>query len=86
MKIWSTKYALTKGILEHDAQECSDGMVRILAEHSLHPVAYLHGEGKDWHRTFESAQQRAEDMRVAKVASLRKSIKQLEAMRFGSEV
>ena len=83
MKIWNTKYALTKGILEHDVQERSDGMVRI---HTDYSYTYLHGEGKDWHRTFESAQKRAEAMRVAKIASLRKSIKQLEAMRFDSEV
>ena len=39
-----------------------------------------HGEGKDWHRTKESAVKRAENMRAAKIASMRKSIAKLEKM------
>ena len=41
--------------------------------------------GKDWHRTPESALARAEEMRKAKIASLKKSIAKLEAMTFSVE-
>jgi hypothetical protein len=46
---------------------------------------YAHGEGRQWHRTQESALARAESMRKAKIASLRKSIARLEALSFARE-
>lgn len=78
MKIYSTKYALSAGIMEHEAEETSvEGMVRIGALYNC-----LHGEGREWHRTRESAVARAEEMRKAKIESLRKSLANFEAMRF----
>ena len=38
--------------------------------------------GKDWHRTPEQALARAEEMRLAKIESLKKSIKKLEGLKF----
>ena len=38
--------------------------------------------GKDWHRTPEAALARAEEMRLAKIESLKKSIKKLEGLKF----
>ena len=78
MKIYSTKYALTEGIQKHEANDCGDGMVSVGSPYSN----YLHGEGKEWHRTRESAVARAEVMRKAKIESLRKSLAKFEAMRF----
>jgi rubrerythrin len=40
------------------------------------------GEGREWHRTWESAAKRAEKMRVAKIAALRAQIARLETMTF----
>ncbi|MGL4576996.1 MAG: hypothetical protein ACRCV9_19565 [Burkholderiaceae bacterium] len=76
MMIWNSKYALTEGLIEQEGEKVSDGMVRV------GPLRYLHGEGKQWHRTRESAAARAEVMRKAKIASLRKHLSRMEALRF----
>lgn len=77
MKIWVTKYCLTEGIIKHEGRPTN---IPNMVEYGENQ--YAHGEGKDWHRTFESAQSRAESMRVKKIASMRSSIAKLEAMRF----
>lgn len=77
MKIWITKYALSKGIVvEH-------------AEHRGGDLWVFSGgfvdsrlEGRDWHRTEESAMACAEEMRVKKIASLKKNISKLENLTF----
>ena len=74
MKVWITKYALTSGITEHDAEPCGDDMVK----YGL--MQYAHG--KDWHGSRISALIHAENMRIAKIASLKKSIARLEAISF----
>lgn len=73
MKAYITKYALTVGIQEkevtlkpHDA--CSAGL------------DYYHRS--QWHRTLELAQEKAESMRVNKIASLEKKLKELQELRF----
>lgn len=43
---------------------------------------YYHGEGKEWHRTRESAVAKAEEMRCKKIDSLKKQIEKLEKKRF----
>ena len=43
-------------------------------------VIYFHGN--DWHRTPLDAITRAEEMRVKKIASLRKSLAKMESMTF----
>jgi hypothetical protein len=78
MKIFCTKYALTKGIEELQAEKCGNNMVRVEAEWSY----YLHGEGKEWHSTLESAIKKAEEMKLKRIASLKKSLNKLECMRF----
>lgn len=74
---WVTKYALTEGI------QLLEGNVR--HEISFWPDAIHPGFfGKDWHRTPESALAMAEEMRLAKIESLKKSIKRLEALQFSA--
>jgi predicted ATP-grasp superfamily ATP-dependent carboligase len=75
MKVWITKYALSEGIEEHDVTDCGEGMM-------LTANRYFHGEGRDWHRTRESAVTKAEKMRKSKIASLRKQIERLEKLAF----
>lgn len=85
IKAWVTKYALTTGIDLVDAEhspECS--MIRY--GDLGYTWCHAHGEGKEWHRTPESALARAEEMRAAKIASLRKSIAKLEKMTFTAPV
>lgn len=82
MKVFVTKYALTIGIEEFDAgyAESYPSMVSRKTDH-WHTFTY-HGEGKDWHRTREAAVTRANQMRVAKIASLKKQIAKLESWAF----
>lgn len=77
-KAYITKYALSNGITEIDAEDCfyiSPDMIK-----DAHQSAAYHAN--EWHRTLEAAQQRAEQMRVAKISSLRKQIAKLEKLRF----
>lgn len=77
MKVWITKYALTKGILIKEAEECDfNGMIK--AKYG----SYYHGEGREWHRTKESAIKKAEEMRQKKIQSLKNQIEKLEKMEF----
>lgn len=79
MKVWITKYALTKGIIEMECVQFGDISVREVG--NPFPT-YYHGEGDEWHRTKESAIKKAEEMRQKKIESLKKQIKKLEEMRF----
>lgn len=76
MKIWISKYALTEGLIEKEAVDVGDSMMQVGT------MQYLFGEGREWHRTRESAAARAEVMRKAKIVSMRKQLARLEAMRF----
>lgn len=77
MKVWITKYALTKGILEKEVEGCGDGMVK---ESENHFPTYYHGT--DWRKDKQSAIAKAEEMRKKKIQSLKKKIEQLEKMKF----
>ena len=77
MKVWITKYALTEGITQLEAEPTSfPAMIKISAHE------YCHGEGKEWHRTEADAIACAEIMRLAKIASLEKQIAKYRAMTF----
>ena len=69
-----TKYALSAGIQKRRLLLLFGGMVALANSR----YAYFHGEGRDWHRTYASARERAEAMRKAKIASLQKTIAKLE--------
>lgn len=74
-----TKYALTAGILEVEAEwtEGSD-MVAYKTRGSSF-TQYAHPT--DWHRDLDSAMARAEVMRTKKIASLHKSIEKMIALK-----
>lgn len=78
--IFATKYALTDGITEELAEIHNNGMA-VIPEKGCFGT-YYHGEGKDWHRTIESAKARAEEMRNRKIASHQKAITKLESLKF----
>ena len=79
-KVWITKYALTDGIRLIEAKQSSQYLD--MMSYGEGAYDHAHGEGREWHRTPESALRRAEEMRKKKLASLRKSIAKLEAMTF----
>lgn len=81
MKVYITKYALSSGIFDIDAEIGESGMV---SENSEYHRCF-HGEGKEWHKTLENAKKYAEDMRLKKVASLKKQLAKYEKMRFIAE-
>lgn len=81
MKIWITKYAMTKGVYEADADQVGISMVRVKGTLNSY-TQYFHGEGREWHRNKEQAKERAEVMRDMKIASLEKSIKKIRALNF----
>ena len=83
MKVWITKYALTTGIIETEAEECGYDMIHVPGADVTH--SYYHKEGKEWHRTKEAAITRAQEMRRAKISSLKKQIDKLEKMSIFSE-
>ena len=82
MKAYITKHALTAGIQEVDDAEISQHTPTMVLVKSLGLYAYFHGEGTNWHRTRESAVTRAEKMRVARIAYMKKTIKKLESLKF----
>ena len=77
VKAWVTKYALSSGI-EFVNGEVNHNVSSSMLSYGVRCVAH----GKDWHRTPEAALARAEEMRTAKIASLKKQIAKLEKMTF----
>lgn len=77
MKIYVTKYALTAGIKE--CEGTVDGNTATVKNESWGYTYFHKGE---WHMASDSAAKKAEEMRLAKIASLRKQIAKLEATKF----
>lgn len=80
MKVWITKYALTAGIQAVDAETTHTPSMVSYRPEGISMDMYAHGEGKDWHRTPESAEQRAHEMLQKKIASLKKGLAKFESM------
>lgn len=78
MRIYCTKWLFTRGIFEAEAEDLGNGMVKMEGV----TFGYLHGEGKDWHKTRDSAVKKAEEMRAKKLKTLEKQIKKISAMKF----
>lgn len=76
VRVWVSKYALTSGITEHDAEIASERMCVVQGRYPQH---YHKGQ---WHRTEAEAIARAEQMRKAKLAALRKALARLEQLKF----
>jgi protein subunit release factor A len=80
MKVYITKYALTSGILEIEARNgTAENMVCYRSKGASYDQ-YAHGN--DWHVDIDSAKAKAEQMRQAKIASLKKQIAKLEKLEF----
>jgi len=84
-KVWITKYALTQGIFEVEVEfpsyadvDNDKNYVKVVKNQG---EGYF-GEGKDWHRTKESAIKRAEKMKMNKIANVEKQLEKLKKMKF----
>jgi len=77
-EMFITTHALTNGI-ERMRGRLSGDMFVVKDDYYSQ---YFHKEGRDWHRTLESAKAQAEKKRLRKIKSLRKSLEKLEAMKF----
>ena len=83
MKAFITQYALTLGIQERWGTRYPDKDGKMFCSPNPSGVeSQFYGEGVEWHLTRESAVARAEKMRLAKLASLKKQIARLEALEF----
>lgn len=74
-----TKYVLTEGIRKRDVSFTNVGdMVSDVK------ISYLnyHGEGKDWHKTYESALIRAKNVKQRRIDSLNKQIEKIYNLTF----
>ncbi len=78
--VYITKYALTKGILEERALIFSNSDGKMIRFKAGGYDTYYHTP--DWHPTMEQAVTHAEWMRARKIASLEKSLKKMEALKF----
>lgn len=77
-KIWITKYALTKGITEAEAEISMDGRMAVVRSGTF-PAYYLLGE---WFTTKENAVANANVRLTRKIASVLKQLKKLQALKF----
>jgi len=76
VRVWVSKYALTSGITEHDAEIVSE---RMCVVRDRYQPCYHKGQ---WHTSKAEAVARAEQMRKAKLAALRKAVARLEQLKF----
>jgi hypothetical protein len=82
MKIFCTRWCLTAGIEEMEAESVpQNGMVTVKRQNGWpymeSHIVYLHGEGQDWHRTREQAVVRANVVRVKQIAAMNKQLAKL---------
>ena len=79
-KIYVTRYALTTGIQEFsEIEKETIHPTMVIVKDARGATQYFHG--KDWHRDRASAVWEAEQMRVRKIASLKKKIDFLEKLK-----
>lgn len=81
MKAYITKYALSEGIQEVDAELCT-GISETMIKYTLLGCYPQHAHKGEWFDSKEKAIADAESRRLRKIESLKKSIKKLEALRF----
>ncbi len=80
MKIWITRYALTSGIEEVEAELSHNDTMATYGKENGAYTQYAHNN--DFHKTKEAAILWAEKMRLKKIASLQTSIEKMQMLRF----
>ncbi len=80
MKVYITKYALTRGILKREVNACGSAtMVR----DAINLLTFYHAD--EWWESWEAARNKAEDMRYKKALSLKRQIEKLRKLEFKRE-
>lgn len=82
MKVYVTKYALSKGIIVMDAELCNAGAGDMIKELNSSRNRYFHGKGRDWHETHDLAIKRAEEMKGNKIKYLHNQLNKLNKLTF----
>jgi hypothetical protein len=82
MKVWITKYALSKGVFDTEAEKTHRSETTITVKRGFSSDYYHRLE---WHTTEVAAIAKAEQMRVKKIAALKKQIARLEKLTFEGE-
>lgn len=80
IEAWITKYALTQGIKKLPVKRSEKFPDVVTHKPENRFTEYFH-KGQ-WHLDYEAAVAKAEDARKRRIASLKKQIKRLEALRF----
>lgn len=78
--VWITRYALTSGVEKARANRCGHINPDMIAVRRGTQTVYFHG--KDWHETEKAALDRANQMRLKKIAALEKQIAKLQKLEF----
>ncbi len=84
MKVYITKYALTRGILKLAGQPTfnqDEDRCEVIFPNGRRLCVY----GEDWHETWESAVRTAEATRDYKISCLEQHLAKLRAMKFTDE-
>ena len=79
MRVWVSKFALTRGIIAADELRTFSGFVEISSTRLSNTPIISKAMA---HLTRAEAVEKADKMRRAKIATLRKQIAKLEAMEF----
>ena len=80
MKVWITKYALKDGITKENAEQ--NDWLKEYGAVSVERFCHAFILGRDAFEDRNSAIAKAEEMRMKKIASLKKQIAKLEALKF----
>lgn len=84
MKIWITKYALTKGIIEAECEyESCDGYLTACFRDKNGNREKIFLTPRDYEKNEKDAIYKSEKMRIKKINNLHKQILRLEKMKFG---
>lgn len=79
-QVWISKFALTTGLYTAMAELLPGELAMVFGGHGTFDSC-LRGEGLEWHRSREAAIVRADQLRDAKIASLRRQISKLKAIK-----
>ena len=77
MKVYITKYCLTQGIFEREAELRDDNM--ILVKDGVYSSYYHKPE---WHDNLADASKQAESMRLKEIEALKRKMAKLEKLKF----
>lgn len=80
MKVFVTKYALTQGIIEREADYCSYLSIGIIKARGPYTFEYYHKPF--WYETMEEAIAHAETIRDKKLKSIEKQMKRIKSIKF----